>query len=332
MAKLASVPTRTLRLLAIVAGLLVLAAIAFALWSWLRPKTDGLDHFTGYVVSDNLYMASPIAGTLTEVAVKRGRKVAAGDVLFRVDPVVRAAEADQARAVISASLAQVRQHEATIAGARADLAASETEAARASSEASRLRAAQRERAGAVAQLDIDKADAAYRSAISRRDAARGQLASTQASLAAARAQVEQAQAGLASAEHQLNDLAPVAPRSGRIDDIMFKAGESVPANSPVVSIVPDDEVKVRFFVPQSQVNAFQPGRSVAIACDGCPAGMTAVVDFVDTRPQYTPPIIYSLDARQKLVFMVEAVPANGRELVPGQPMDVTGAGPARSSR
>jgi HlyD family secretion protein len=50
--------------------------------------------------------------------------------------------------------------------------------------------------------------------------------------------------------------------------------------------------------------------------------MTATVDFVASRPEYTPPIIYSLDARQKLVFLVEAIPSSPRALIPGQPLDV----------
>ena len=103
---------------------------------------------------------------------------------------------------------------------------------------------------------------------------------------------------------------------------MFKQGESVPANAPVVTIVPDGEVKVRFYVAEALVHGYPPGRKVAIACDGCASGMTATVDFVATRPEYTPPIIYSLDARQKLVYMVEAVPSDPNALVPGQPMDV----------
>jgi HlyD family secretion protein len=106
---------------------------------------------------------------------------------------------------------------------------------------------------------------------------------------------------------------------------MFKPGESVTANMPVISIVPDGEVKVRFYVAQGLVNGFRPGRRVAIACDGCARGMTATVDFVASQPEFTPPIIYSLDARQKLVFMVEAAPSDPRALVPGQPMDVAGA-------
>jgi HlyD family secretion protein len=106
---------------------------------------------------------------------------------------------------------------------------------------------------------------------------------------------------------------------------MFKPGETVPANVPVVSIVPDGEVKVRFYVPQARVAAYKPGRKVAIACDGCASGMTATVAFVASEPEFTPPVIYSLDARQKLVFMVEAVPSEPRALAPGQPIDVAPA-------
>jgi HlyD family secretion protein len=103
---------------------------------------------------------------------------------------------------------------------------------------------------------------------------------------------------------------------------MFKQGESVSANAAVVTIVPDGEVKVRFYVPEALVAGYKPGRKVAIGCDGCAAGMTATVEFVASRPEYTPPIIYSLDARQKLVYLVEALPSDANALVPGQPMDV----------
>jgi HlyD family secretion protein len=135
--------------------------------------------------------------------------------------------------------------------------------------------------------------------------------------------VQQAQAGLTSALRQLDDLAPVAPSPGRVEDVMARPGETVTAGSPVVAIVPDGQVKVRFYVPQSLVHAYGPGRRVAIACDGCAAGMTATVNFVANQPEYTPPIIYSLDARQKLVFMVEALPSDPRAVLPGQPVDVS---------
>lgn len=301
----------------------VVAVVALVLWLLLRPHDrDQAQLFTGYVVADEVYMTSPVAGTLASVAVRRGQRVAAGSQLFQVDPTQRAAGTEQARAQISANQAQVNQQQSALAKARDDLAAAEAEADRQAAQLRRLAAAQGEKAGSVAQLDIDQARAAYDAALRRRDAARTQLGAASAAISAAKAQVQGAQAGLTSARRQLNELAPVAPSAGRVEDVMFKTGETVPANVPVVSIVPDGEVKVRFYVPQSLVNAYQPGRKVAIGCDGCAAGLTATVNFVASEPEFTPPVIYSLDARQKLVFMVEAVPSNGRALVPGQPIDV----------
>jgi len=300
--------------------------VAIVLWLVLRPHDAREDEvFTGYVVSDNVYMSSPVAGTLTQMAVRRGQRVAAGAALFRIDPTVRAAETEQARATIAANEAQVGQQQAGFEQARSDLASTQADADRAGAEYRRLAAAQREKPGSVALLDLDQARASYEGAIHKRDAARTRIGAASQAIAAARAQVRQSQAGLTSATRQLNDLAPVAPSAGRVEDVMFKLGESVTPNAPVVSIVPDGQVKVRFYVPQGLVSSYQPGRKVAIGCDGCAAGMTAKVEFVANEPEYTPPVIYSLDARQKLVFLVEALPSNPGKLLPGQPMDVASA-------
>ncbi|WP_436357725.1 HlyD family secretion protein [Brevundimonas sp. CEF1] len=315
-------PSRLPRL--IIAGLAVVLIAVMIWWFFGRQERRDAELFTGYVVSQDVYMASPVSGTLAAISVQRGQRVEAGTPLFRIDPTVRAAEADQARAQISADLARVQQHEADLARARADVATAEAEVDRARAQVVRLTSSHADKPGSVAQLDIDQAQAALRAAQRKRDAAATQVASATAAISAARAQVQQSRSGLTSSERQLNDLSPVAPQTGRVEDVMYRAGESVAANAPIVSIIPDGEVKVRFYVPQGAVHAFQPGRRVAIACDGCPDGMSAVVDFVATRPEFTPPIIYSLDARQKLVFLVEAVPANPRALIPGQPMDVAG--------
>ena len=72
----------------------------------------------------------------------------------------------------------------------------------------------------------------------------------------------------------------------------------------------------------STIDRFRPGTAVALSCDGCATGLVGKVQFVASRPEYTPPVIYSLEARDKLVFMVEALPSQPRQLVPGQPMDV----------
>ncbi len=292
-------------------------------WALLRSREQrSPEAFTGYVVSDDVTMSSPISGTLTRVAVRRGDRVKAGQPLFDIDPTIRAAQADQATAQIDAGEAQVAQQQAALVRAQSDMRAAQADADGADAQLRRLSAAQREKPGVVAPLQIDQADASARAAFDKRDAARAAVQTARAAVNAAKAQVAQAQAGLRSARREVSDLAPTAPGAGRVEDVMFKTGESVSANAPVVTIVPDGEVKVRFYVPEGLVNDYRPGRKVAIACDGCAAGMTATVEFVSARPEYTPPIIYSLDARQKLVYMVEALPSTPEALMPGQPMDV----------
>lgn len=312
-------PRRWIPVAGVVAAVLVIGGGWLLLRSRERPAREA---FTGYVVSDDVTMSSPVAGTLTRVAVRRGDRVRPGQALFDVDPTIRAAQADQASAQIGASQAAVEQQQAALLRARSDMGAAQADADRAGAELGRLLAAQREKAGAVAALQVEQAEAAAKAALDKRDAARAAVQAAAAAVHAAKAQVEQAQAGLRSARREVSELAPTAPSAGRVQDVMFKAGESVSANAPVITLVPDGEVKVRFYVPEALVNGYKPGRRVAIACDGRPAGMTATVDFVATRPEYTPPIIYSLDARQKLVWLVEARPSDPNALVPGQPMDV----------
>jgi HlyD family secretion protein len=314
-------------------GLLIAgAALLLAILAWLIfgiGRGDRERLFTGYVVTDNLYLSSPIAGTVADLWVARGQRVAAGARLFRIDPTSLAARADQARAQIGEAQASAEANLAALSKARARFATAQAEAARADADLARYLAADHAKPGSVAKQQIDQARATAISARRDRDAARDDITAADAQIASAHASVARTRAGLTDAERQLHDLSPIAPAAGRIDDTLYQRGEWVAANAAVIALIPDDQIKVRFFVPQALVNGFKPGTRVAIACDGCPGGMAATVDRVASRPEYTPPVIYSLKTRDKLVFMVEAVPARPRLLVPGQPMDVTPVGGGR---
>ena len=107
---------------------------------------------------------------------------------------------------------------------------------------------------------------------------------------------------------------PPAPSAARVEEVFYRPGEWVAANQPVVSLLPDDRVKIRFFVPEQEVARYRPGRSVRFACDGCAGGLAAKIFYVSPRAEFTPPVIFSRDSRDRLVFMVEARPAKA-----GQP-------------
>ena len=106
-------------------------------------------------------------------------------------------------------------------------------------------------------------------------------------------------------------MSPVAPGRSRVEEVFFQRGEWAPANQPIVALIPDNRVFVRFFVPERQVAAYRPGARVRFTCDGCRGPIEATIAYVSPRPEFTPPIIYSRDSRDRLVFMVEARPANG---------------------
>jgi HlyD family secretion protein len=108
-----------------------------------------------------------------------------------------------------------------------------------------------------------------------------------------------------------------------VEDVFFRPGEWVPANQPVLSLLLDDRIKVRFFVPEEQVPLYRPGLTVAVGCDGCGPPRSARIAYVSPRAEFTPPVIYSRGSREKLVFMVEAVPERPSSLAPGQPVNVS---------
>jgi HlyD family secretion protein len=151
----------------------------------------------------------------------------------------------------------------------------------------------------------------------------GELAARPDEIAAASAQVEQDKANLAQARKRLEDLMPVAPEDGLIENTFFNVGEWVPAGTPVVSLLPPFRVKLRFYVPQEDVAQAKMGMPVSFTCDGCPADLRASVIYISPRAEFTPPVIYSQTARSKLVFLIEARPeATQVKLPPGLPVTV----------
>ncbi|MGE8470354.1 MAG: HlyD family secretion protein, partial [Paraburkholderia hospita] len=144
-------------------------------------------------------------------------------------------------------------------------------------------------------------------------------------LLAQSAQVEAAQAAVAQAQWKLDQKRVNAPARGRVYDTLYRVGEWVQAGNPVVQMLPPQNVKVRFFVPETVVGSLAPGRALTVHCDGCASDIDAKITYVSNSSEYTPPVIYSNESRAKLVFMVEAHPSvdDAPRLHPGQPVSVT---------
>jgi len=145
---------------------------------------------------------------------------------------------------------------------------------------------------------------------------------TQKSLDDAEAALRTAQARLNSAQTRLARRKVSSPVTGTVQQIYFRGGELVPAGKPIVALLPPNNLKLRFFVNEATLPKLKLGDPVTVNCDGCEAGITAKITFIARSSEFTPPVIYSLDERSKLVFMIEARTDHPEHLRVGQPVSI----------
>jgi HlyD family secretion protein len=89
-----------------------------------------------------------------------------------------------------------------------------------------------------------------------------------------------------------------------------------------MSLLPDGAIRLKLYVPEPQFSSLRVGALLDVQCDGCPPGLTARITYASPEPEFTPPVIYSLETRQKLVHLVEARPeGDAAALKPGQIVD-----------
>jgi HlyD family secretion protein len=287
--------------------------------------------YTGYVEADYVYVAPAAAGIIASIPVKETQAVKKGDVLFTLSSeqqqaLLRAAEAQIAAAKATAENLATGGRTAEIDVVKAILNKAEADLALAQINADRT--AKLFHQGFAPQSKVDQDNATLASAKAQVAQLKAQLAvaelparnaqqvAAEASLAAAQAQAEKAKADLA-------DRTLHAPADGRIERLYYSLGETAGAGAPVVSLLPAEALKVKFYIDEPHRTAFKLGQVVGVACDGCEAGLRATLSYLASDPQTTPPIIYSRDERSRLVFLAEARLDAAGGPQPGQPVTVT---------
>lgn len=294
-------------------------------------QTNGV--LQGYAEGEYLRVASPMAGQLARLHVARGATVKAGEPLFALEQENEAAARRQAEEQLRQTDAQYRnlltgKRPEEIDAIRAQLA--QAEASLTLSESNLTRQEELVRAKFVSNEAADTARSARdrdRARVSELKAqlAAAKLAARPDEIRAAQAATAAAREALAQADWRLEQKSLRAPRDGRVSDTLYVQGEWVPAGSPVVTLLPPVNIKVRFFVPEKVLGSVKIGQAVSVRCDGCEKPISAPISYISSQAEYTPPVIYSRENRAKLVFLVEArpAPAEADTLHPGQPVEVT---------
>lgn len=304
---------------------LPLAATLFAACAPAAPLA------VGYVEGDFVLLAPIEVAQVRSVSVRRGDRVATGATvaeLENTDATIAVAQAEAALAQAQAQLADLRlgKRPEEIAVLEAAVQASEAQLA----EAKRVMARIDDLfdRGIATKAQADEASTSVETAEAQRAQAKANLAvaglaARAETIKAAEGQARQAQAALDQARWRLSQRTITAPSPGRIDDVVRNPGDTAGPSAPVISMLPDGAVKLTLFVPEDAFSAVTVGTMLAVHCDGCPPGLTAKVSYVSPDPEFTPPVIYSLETRQKLVYLIEARPeGDATKLQPGQIVDV----------
>lgn len=316
-------------------GLLMFPAVAAALLCFAAGcsrTSSAPGTVQGYVEGEFVYIAAPLPGRLETLFVQRGAQVKAGDPLFELENIQEKTARDETNlrlAQIRAQLADARKGKrpteiesgtAQLNLARAALQLSEKELVR----LERLLAAK-----VVPLQDVDRLR-------SRRDQERQRVAQLEAELGTARlgsrgdqiaaveASMRAVEAALTRSEWDLAQKRQSAPAAGVVFDTLYRKGEWIAAGRPAVVLLPPQNIKVRAFVPQPLLASIRQGDRVRVTVDGKAAPFTGTVRFISPQAEFTPPVIYSRDNRQKLVYLVEVGfdQEAALQLHPGQPVDV----------
>ena len=294
-------------------------------------EQDDLNRYVGYVEAEYVYVAPMEAGWLETLSVREGDEVVTGDVLFELDKTQQNAVVSEAASRVQQASAQTRDMETgarpeEVAALEAQLEEAQARLAQARSERDRWLPLVDEDYATKARGDQVTAD--FRAATARVQAAReairvANLASRDAAQDAASAAETAARFSLAQAEWRLEERSITAKVSGRIEDVFQREGEFVRASTPVVAILPEDAMKIRFFIPQEDLPSLTVGEHVRVDADGNEAPIEATISYIAAEAEFTPPVIYSKGPREKLVFLVEARFDGPVPMRPGLPVDVT---------
>jgi HlyD family secretion protein len=325
------------RLIVATLAILLLAGGAGS-WFLLRPEGNDTG-FQGYVEGYLVFMAPEDGGRIERLAVDAADRVTQGQLLFELESSMQIAQRNEAEARLHQARAQLADLQAALQRpeqiailkaqeerAKAQLTLSQAELDRQKTLFER---------GIAAKAQFDQARTAFaRDSAALKEAQRqieaGQIAGRSAEIRAAEAAVQVAEAALRQAETRVSRRQVVAPTAAQVQDVYFRAGETVNAGQPVLALLPPENRRIRFYVPEPRLATLALGTLIGLSCDSCPAGLQARISFIAREAEFTPPVIFSEEERAKLVFRIEARPLDGADLPIGLPVTVMPAEEAGS--
>jgi HlyD family secretion protein len=262
------------------------------------------------------------------------------------------ARAQTAQAALQETTAGARSEE--VASAQARLAGQQVAVDKAQKDAERLH--KLAASGAAVPADVDNADLAVRSAIAQRDAlahqldelkhgarreqvaqAAGRAAEQRASeqlvsagsrvedIRVAEAQVKGAQGKVDQIRTMIDELSIKAPAAARVEALDLRPGDLLAPSATAATLVEDDQLYVRIYVPETQLGHIKIGMTVPVRVDSFPdETFRGVVQHINSVGEYSPRNLQTSDERADQMFATRiGLDAGGQRLRAGMAATIT---------
>lgn len=270
---------------------------------------------TGNVDIRQVDLGFRVAGRIAAIPVEEGARVAAGDLLARLDPAPYAAAAAAAKAqvdVAAAALAKQRSGNRPQEIAEAAALLDQAQATLARTKLDFDRFASLVRTDAVSQSNFDVARENHDTAQAKVAAATQALSLQQAGarqedIDAAAAQLNLAQAQSDGAAADLADTDLRAPNDGTILTRAQEPGATVAAGATVLTLTIDRPMRVRAYIDEPALHRISPGMAVLVTTDGNPRTYHGTVGFISPTAEFTPKTVQTTALRTDLVYRLRVI-------------------------
>lgn len=258
----------------------------------LSACKEDVTRYNGYIDADLTYLSSNFAGRLTHLFVSRGQTVQKNQLLFKLE---------QTHEQFAVATSQFNQD--SLMAQRNEIINQIHYA-----DINYRRTMQMRKDNAASQNDMDLA-------IRDREVLNNQLIAIDF-------QIKSSHEDIADRKWQVERKENFAHDLGIIFDTYFTENEYVQPGQPVLSLITKKNIKAIFFVNEQALSRILLNKKINILSDGNPSPAVGVISYISNIAQYTPPILYSREDRQQLVFRVEAhlIKPNLNQIHLGQPV------------
>lgn len=289
--------------------------------------------YQGYVEGEFVNISSSQSGRLDKLFIKRGESISKNTNLFALECENELLALQQVSAELFAAQATLLDYTKGSRPEEIDVIEAQLSQAKAASENAAIQLSQNKAlflANAASKTQFEDSTALAKSTAARVQELQhalnvARLPKRTDQISAQEARIAQLHSALAQAQWRVDEKALKSPYNALVFDTLYREGEFVPAGGIIVRLLPPENIKIRFFVPQAVAETLKISDSAVIISRADGQKIPVRITYISTEAEYTPPVIYSNETKEKLTYMIEATPSakNAPTLHPGQPVEVS---------